>query len=289
MTRKIRLADIQADPNQPRQNFDAEKLVELGESIASVGQRDPILIKKISGPKKYQLINGERRWKAHCGNKSLVEAGTIDANVLGETLDEKQIFMEQLLDNANRLDLTTGNQITAYKKAVDMGISLEELSRGFGVKVKTIQKDLDLAVLPPAVIHSLDDGDISKELAASLLAFATEAQQLNGLGKALEAKTPKQALANVEFYRKQIAGEESKIVKAGKEDNESIKSAGRRIDKFIQQVGTFATFAESHISLAIKSRSREIEKLEAHAKALKKLAEQIQNGCAEYRAVGNKQ
>ena len=288
--RKIKLSDIQADPNQPRTVFDPQGLEELGLSIEKKGQRDPILIKRISGPKKYQLINGERRFRAHSGNKTLVERGTIDAIVEGEDLSPKEILLEQIADNSNRKNLSAGDQIATYRRGADeLGITAQEFADTEGVSVKTVRRDMELGGLPPAVIHSLNDGDISKELAASLLVFTTEAQQLNGLQKALEAKSPKQALANVEFYRKQVAGEESEIVKAGKEDNESIKSAGRRIDKFIQQVGTFATFAESHISLAIKSRSREIEKLEAHAKALKKLAEQIQNGCAEYRAVGNKQ
>ena len=290
--RKIKLSELQADPNQPRTVFDPQGIEELGISIEKNGQRLAVKVKKITGggAKKYQLINGERRFRAHSGNKFLIEQGTILAKVEGEELTPEEIFLEQIADNSNRQNLSAGDQIMQYKTGADKyGTTPQKFADLRGISVKTVQRDLELAELPPAVIHSLDDGDISKELCSSLLVFKTEAQQLNGLQKALEAKSPKQALANVEFYRKQVAGEESKIVKAGKEDNESIKSAGRRIDKFIQQVGTFATFAENNISLAIKSRSREIEKLEAHAKALKKLAEQIQNGCAEYRAVGNKQ
>jgi len=64
--------------------------------------------------------------------------------------------------------------------------------------------------------------------------------------------------------------------------------AGRRIDKFLQQVGTFATFAENNIALAIRARAKEVEKLEQYAKQLKKIALQIETGCTEYRAVANK-
>src|SRR5487761_1191616 len=95
----VKLSEIKANPEQPRQVFDNDKLEELATSIREIGLVQPVILRQNGG--KYELIAGERRWRA-C---KLAELETIPAII--KDITEKEVLLESFIENIQREDLTT--------------------------------------------------------------------------------------------------------------------------------------------------------------------------------------
>lgn len=161
-TREISVKDIYADPNQPRKNFDTEYIRSLGESLKKEGQQHPIAVRPITSKGKisgYTLIFGECRWRA----AQMAGLENLKAEV-HEISDSKEILKMQLIEN-ERKNLDPMEKIAAYKTAMDAGFSLEETATIFHVSVVTVDRDVKLLELPPAVRNGVDRGYIAKHVA----------------------------------------------------------------------------------------------------------------------------
>jgi ParB family transcriptional regulator, chromosome partitioning protein len=97
----IALTDIQPDPNQPRKEFDPEQIANLAESIRKVGILQPLLLAETSATPPFQIIEGERRWRAAHLAGLLEVPAYVKRDLSGE-----QISLAQVIANANRTDLT---------------------------------------------------------------------------------------------------------------------------------------------------------------------------------------
>src|SRR5487761_413779 len=95
----VKLSEIKANPEQPRQVFDNDKLEELATSIREIGLVQPVILRQNGG--KYELIAGERRWRA-C---KLAGLETIPAII--KDITEKEVLLESFIENIQREDLTT--------------------------------------------------------------------------------------------------------------------------------------------------------------------------------------
>ena len=289
MIRTISIKNIVADPEQPRKNKPAQYIEELGKSIATLGLKNPIRVRKDPDHKgKFIVVNGECRFLAHCKNKKLAKVGTIACMIDQAAIDKGQRFLEQLQDNDVRLNMSPSETIQAYAHCVELGVDIPKLASALGKAPAVIKRDIEIAALPKPVLLALDKRQITKEVAAFLLKFNTEVQQLRALGKAVKAKSTKQAIANLTAYEAAVKQTSLSIVLAGKADNEDLKAAGRRLEKFLNQVGTFSQFAEKSLTLSVRAKARELEKLEHASKLLRKLAENLEKTSSEYRAVANK-
>jgi ParB family transcriptional regulator, chromosome partitioning protein len=110
----IALTDIQPDPNQPRREFDPEQIANLAESIHKVGILQPLLLAETSATPRYQIIEGERRWRA----SHLAGLLEVPAYVKRDLSDE-QISLAQVIANANRTDLTDFELALAIQVLLD--------------------------------------------------------------------------------------------------------------------------------------------------------------------------
>jgi ParB family transcriptional regulator, chromosome partitioning protein len=152
------------NPRQPRQVFDEESLAELAESIQAVGLLQPIVVRRV-GPGRYEIIMGERRWRA-C---QLAELRTIPA-IVKETSDD-ELLRNALIENLHREQLNPLEEAAAYQQLLDdFAATHEELARRVGRSRPHISNTIRLLNLPPAVQKRVAAGVLSAGHARALLA-----------------------------------------------------------------------------------------------------------------------
>ncbi len=162
--RDIPVGQISPNPRQPRQVFDEEAMAELVHSIKEIGLLQPIVVRE-TAPQTYELIMGERRWRAH----QKAELPTITA-VVRETTDE-DLLRDALLENLHRSELNPLEEAAAYQQLLeDFGCTQEELSEKIGRSRPQITNTIRLLKLPPAVQRRVAAGVLSAGHARALLA-----------------------------------------------------------------------------------------------------------------------
>jgi len=166
----IKLIDINSD--QPRKTFDEKKLKELSYSIKQHGIIQPITVRKL-GNKKYQLISGERRFRA----SKLIGKKTIPAFI--KVADDDNILELALIENIQREDLNSIEIAVSYKKLIDeLNINQENLGSRVGKDRSTINNYLRLLKLPPTIQKGLIDSKIQMGHARSLITLEKSEIQL---------------------------------------------------------------------------------------------------------------
>ena len=132
---KIPVSEIFANPNQPRKEFDKDKLDELAQSIKEHGLLEPVVLTPRNG--RYMIIAGERRFRAHLiAGLTEIESSIIEA-------DDAKVEELALLENIQRQDLNVMEEARAYKSLLDRN-TIEELSKKLGIKVPVIEKRIAL-------------------------------------------------------------------------------------------------------------------------------------------------
>jgi ParB family chromosome partitioning protein len=163
---EIPVSAISANPRQPRQIFDEEALAELAASISEVGLLQPIVVRKIADG-EYQLIMGERRWRA----SQVAELEVVPA-IVRETSDS-DLLRDALIENLHRQQLNALEEAAAYQQLLDdFGATHEELARKIGRSRPHISNTIRLLNLPPTVQRRVAAGVLSAGHARALLAIA---------------------------------------------------------------------------------------------------------------------
>jgi ParB family chromosome partitioning protein len=170
--REIEVSAIAPNPRQPRRSFDEEALDELAESIREVGLLQPVVVRP-AGPGRYELIMGERRWRAS-QRAGLTEIGAI----VKQTLDN-ELLRDALIENLHREQLDPLEEAAAYQQLLDdFGATHEQLARKIGRSRPHISNTLRLLNLPPRVQKRVAAGLLSAGHARALLGLDDpEAQQ----------------------------------------------------------------------------------------------------------------
>lgn len=167
---EISTADVVPNPHQPRVHFDEETLGELASSIAQLGVLQPILVRVVDG--NYQLIAGERRWRA------AQRAGLTTVPAVIRTSDDVRAVQQALVENLHRQDLTPLEEAAAFQQLIeDFGLTHDDVARQVGKSRSAITNTLRLLGLPPAVQHLLADGKLSAGHARALLGTPDRALQ----------------------------------------------------------------------------------------------------------------
>lgn len=172
--REIDPATIEPNPRQPRQVFDEDALAELVHSIREFGLMQPIVVREIerttgrsaSGVRSYQLVMGERRWRA------AQQAGlaAIPA-IVRETADDN-LLRDALLENIHRAQLNPLEEAAAYQQLLDeFGVTHDELAARIGRSRPLISNMIRLLRLPIAVQRRVAAGVLSAGHARALLAL----------------------------------------------------------------------------------------------------------------------
>jgi ParB family transcriptional regulator, chromosome partitioning protein len=164
--RELDLAMIDRNPRQPRQVFDEESLAELVHSIREFGLMQPIVVRSLDGTGRYQLVMGERRWRA------AEQAGlaTIPA-IVRETADDNML-RDALLENIHRVQLNPLEEASAYQQLLDeFEVTHDELAARIGRSRPLITNMIRLLRLPIAVQRRVAAGVLSAGHARALLAL----------------------------------------------------------------------------------------------------------------------
>ncbi len=160
---EIPVNSIEANEHQPRTSFDEEALVSLAASIREVGVLQPILVRDL-GDGRYQLIAGERRWRA------AKRVGLPSIPAIVRTATESERLEHALIENLHRQDLNPMEEASAYQQLIEeFGLTHEKLSSRVGKSRAAITNALRLFQLPPSVQDLLRSGQINSGHARALL------------------------------------------------------------------------------------------------------------------------
>lgn len=169
---EVPLSQINANPGQPRRDFDEEKLQELADSIAQIGVIQPITLRK-TGIGQYQIIAGERRFRA-AGKAGLK---SIPAYIRNAT--DNEVMQMALVENIQREDLNAIDIAVSLNSLLEeCGMTQEELSGKVGKNRATISNYIRLLRLPAEVQMALKDKTIDMGHARALLAVDDPVRQL---------------------------------------------------------------------------------------------------------------
>ncbi|MDY6054558.1 ParB/RepB/Spo0J family partition protein [Micrococcus sp.] len=169
--REIPVGEIHPNPRQPREVFDEEHMAELVTSIQEVGVLQPVVVREASGPTPYELIMGERRWRA----SQLAGRETIPA-IVRQTPDHN-LLRDALLENLHRSQLNPLEEAAAYQQLMeDFSCTQEELSQRIGRSRPQISNTLRLLRLPPLVQRRVAAGTLSAGHARALLGLTEPAE-----------------------------------------------------------------------------------------------------------------
>jgi ParB family chromosome partitioning protein len=170
--REIPVTSISPNPKQPRTVFDEGALEELKASIREVGVLQPVVVRE-TVPGRYELIMGERRWRA----SQAIDRETIPA-IIRETSDD-QLLRDALLENIHRSDLNPLEEAAAYQQLLaEFGVTHEELGQRIGRSRPQISNTIRLLNLPAGVQRRVAAGVLSAGHARALLGLDdTEKQE----------------------------------------------------------------------------------------------------------------
>jgi ParB family chromosome partitioning protein len=158
------LEKIVPQKDQPRQHFDPQKLDELAQSIREHGLVEPLVVRRVPGSEKLELIAGERRWRA------LQRAGILEALVVVKEVSAKHAFELALIENVQREDLNPVELAEAYERLVrEHGYTQEGLAERLGKDRTTIANALRLLKLPQRVRAKVIGGELTEGHARALL------------------------------------------------------------------------------------------------------------------------
>ncbi|HCS66692.1 MAG TPA: chromosome partitioning protein ParB [Oribacterium sp.] len=158
----VKLSRIQPDHDQPRKNFDEEKLQELADSIRTYGVISPIVVKKRGA--FYEIVAGERRWRA------ARIAGLKEIPVVVKEVDEKTSRELAIIENIQRDDLNAVEEARAYQSLIEeYGLTQEEVAARVAKNRSTITNSLRLLKLDPEILQLLQEEKITQGHARALL------------------------------------------------------------------------------------------------------------------------
>ena len=160
----LRISDIEPNPDQPRREFDQAALEELAASIAANGIIQPIVVRSVGMNGYYQIIAGERRWRA------AKMAGLTEVPVNIMELDDKKAAQVALIENIQREDLNSVEAAKAFKNIMESHeMTQEELSVALGKSRSLVANTLRLLDLPKETCALVEQGKLSAGHARTLL------------------------------------------------------------------------------------------------------------------------
>ena len=169
---EITISAIAPNPRQPRRTFDEDALEELAESIRQVGLLQPVVV-RAAGPGRYELIMGERRWRAS------QRAGLTEIGAIVKQTQDNELLVDALIENLHRQQLDPLEEAAAYQQLLDdFGATHEQLAQKIGRSRPHISNTLRLLNLPPTVQKRVAAGVLSAGHARALLSLdSAEAQE----------------------------------------------------------------------------------------------------------------
>lgn len=205
----IPVSSIRPNPHQPRQAFDEEALASLTASVAELGVLQPILVRH-SGEEGYELIAGERRWRA------ARRAGLMSIPAIVREVGDVGAVEQALVENLHRQDLNPLEEGAAYQQLIeDFGLTHDQLSTRVGKSRAAITNTLRLFQLPPAVQRLVADGELTAGHARALLGTPDRAYQEALARRVVSEQLSVRATEEAVRARNELGGSPDPVPQAG--------------------------------------------------------------------------
>lgn len=175
----IKVADIEPNQYQPRKHFNEESLEELAGSIKEHGIIQPIVVRKMN--KGYQIVAGERRWRA------AKIAGLTEIPAIIKDFDERQVMEIALIENLQREDLDPIDEAKAYKSLMEQfNLTQEDVSKKVGKSRSAIANSIRLLNLDDRVQEMVSSGKITMGHAKVILSLQNKEKQFIAANRIIE-------------------------------------------------------------------------------------------------------
>ena len=227
----LAIADIEPHPDQPRRHFDDDALTELAASIAARGVIQPVIVRPHGGEGRYQLVAGERRWRA------AQKAQLHEIPALIRELDERDVMALALIENVQREDLNPVEEARAYARLAaieDMTqAQIAEMVEKSRSHVANLQR---LLTLPEAVLDLVEQGRLDM-----------------GHARALIGHSDAESLARQAIERKLSVREVEKLVRKAKDGGKAPRLARQPRDPSDDaDIVAVQTYLEEFLGLPVK-------------------------------------
>ena len=192
---QIAIERIQPDPAQPREEFDAESLERLAESMIARGQLQPIRVRWDEAAEVYRIICGERRWRA----ATIAGMPSLSCVIVTSPMSESDLLAVQLIENALREDLKPIEQARAYQTLMDRhGWSTRQLATELALAQPQVVRALALLNLPEEVQEQVEQGTLAPATAYEIGKLTSPEAQRELAGRVVNEKlTRQEAVATV--------------------------------------------------------------------------------------------
>lgn len=162
---------VHPNPTQPRREFEPVAMAELALSVGRDGVIQPIIVRR-TGPASYEIIAGERRWRA------AKEAGLAEVPAIPREADDQKVLELAIVENIQRQDLNPIELALAFHRmASELGLSHDEIGEKTGQNRATVSNTIRLLQLPADVQDLVASGKLSAGHARALLKLSEESQQ----------------------------------------------------------------------------------------------------------------
>ncbi len=175
------VSEIEPNRSQPRRDFDEESLRELADSIAAHGVLQPLLVRPLAEG-GYQLVAGERRWRASR------MAGLFEVPVIVREMTDSEMMQIAMIENLQRENLNPVEEAMGYRMLIEeYHLTQEEISKSVGKSRPVIANALRILSLPKEILDMVSEGKISAGHARALLGFSDKAEQMR-VARSINAK-----------------------------------------------------------------------------------------------------
>lgn len=213
---KLSLNDIEPNKDQPRKTFDEEALAELAESIAQHGIIQPLLVRPMPDG-SYQLVAGERRWRA------ARRAGLSEVPVVIREMSDSEMMELALIENLQREDLNPIEEAEGLQQLINTcGLTQETAAARVGRSRPAVANALRLLTLPAQILALTRDGKLSAGHARALLPLTDEAKMLE--------------IADLILKKGISVRETERLVKTASKEKKAPEKAAPRRDTFYDEV-----------------------------------------------------
>ncbi len=183
----LRISEIEPNRDQPRKSFDDESISALADSIKQHGVLQPILVRPYGN--SYQIVAGERRWRA------ARMLGLSEVPVQIKELSDIETMQIALIENLQRENLNPIEEAKGYNDLIEnYDMTQEEVAKTVGRSRSAVSNSMRLLSLPDEVLEMLENGDISVGHGKALLSFDDEERMLEAARKAADGKLNVRAL-----------------------------------------------------------------------------------------------
>ena len=174
------ISQVEPGLNQPRKRFDEEALADLASSIEEHGIIQPLTVRRLSTG-YYQIIAGERRWRA------AKLAGRKEVPVVIIEADDRKVMELGLIENLQREDLNPAEEARGYRTLMEeYGLTQDQVARQMGKSRPAVANTLRLLALPDELMELLEDGSLSAGHARAILALPSPALQREAAKKVIK-------------------------------------------------------------------------------------------------------